>query len=81
MNDQQSTSGNAASVTASSVAALADAVDLSLSAARIAVVQPILASWLKDSAALNRLMQAEAHREVAPITVLRHGAHDAGSPA
>ncbi|MCC6707833.1 MAG: hypothetical protein IT492_09745 [Gammaproteobacteria bacterium] len=66
------------SVTADHVAALAAAVGLPLSPQRVAVVQPILAVWLADSAALNSLMQAEAHREVVPVTVLRHTPSDAG---
>ncbi|MBK6660640.1 MAG: hypothetical protein IPG43_22040 [Proteobacteria bacterium] len=65
------------SVTTHDVAALADATGLSLTPQRIAVVQPILAAWLADSAALNALMQADTHREVVPITVLRHAPHDA----
>lgn len=65
-------------VTADTVAALAAAAGLSLSPQRIAVVQPILAVWLADSAALNALMQAETHRDVVPVTVLRHTPSDAG---
>ena len=61
------------------VRALATAAGLSLSPDRIAAVLPILNVWLADSAALNTLMQDDAHREVVPITVLRHRASDAGA--
>jgi len=64
-------------LTPDAVAALANAASLPLSAERVAVLLPILRIWLADSAALNRLMQAPAHREVLPITVLRHRASDA----
>ena len=64
-------------VTADTVAALAAAAGLPLSPQRIAAVQPILAVWLADSAVLNTLMQAEAHRDVVPVTVMRHTPSDA----
>lgn len=62
--------------TAAQVRALACAAALPMSSERVAAVLPILRSWLADSAALNRLMHNEAHRDVLPITVLRHRAAD-----
>ena len=61
---------------ADTVRALACAASLPLSSGRVAAVLPILRIWLADSAALNRLMQDAVHREVLPITVLRHRAAD-----
>ena len=85
MASKQAASGHdemvtaAPTLTAGGIAALAAAAGLPLTPQRIAVVQPILAVWLADSVALNTLMQAEAYRDVAPITMLRHGVDDAGS--
>lgn len=68
-------------LSADAVRALAVAASLPLTPERVAAVLPILKAWLADSAALNQLMQREAHREVLPITVLRHRASDGEPPA
>ena len=59
-------------LTAEVVSALAQAAGLPLGPDRESVLLPILRNWLKDSAALNTLMQREAHRAVVPITLFKH---------
>ncbi|MBI5615328.1 MAG: hypothetical protein HY943_03450 [Gammaproteobacteria bacterium] len=65
-------------LTVQTVRALATAASLQLAPGREAILLPVLRVWLADNAKLNALMQAEAYRDVLPITLFECGGNESG---
>jgi hypothetical protein len=53
---------------------LAEAADLPLDSARLALVAPQLVVWLAAANELSRKLSAEEHRGLLPVTLFRHPA-------
>lgn len=54
------------------IRALAEAAELPLSEDRLALVAPLLSTWLDDANELSSSMAAPDRHDLVPITVFRH---------
>jgi hypothetical protein len=54
------------------VKALSDVAGLPLSQERMALVAPLLSTWLEAANELSGMIAAPEHRALVPITVVRH---------